>query len=167
RIGNTRFDIFHGFQQPARVVARILTAPLRKGQAEFPDPLELLTQFATFKLAPIITTPVEAFRGKTAVGEERTLTSTMAHSVMNLAIEDIVDAYKDEESAGVLSVAPAVFLGIGASTYQDSETVTRRKFKKLWRAGQITKARQLRYRWNQANPDDKIVTVGVDGAPRK
>ena len=165
RFDDTRIDIWGGFQQPARVIARLASGPF-KSEVGF-SPLELVARFAAFKLGPAITVPHELWTAKTAVGEDTTRMETMAKSVVPLVLEDIWEAWKLKGVPTAAAAAALAVPGIGVSTYRDSETVTRKKFKKLWQAGQITKARQLRYRWNSANPDDKIVTVKVGGAPRK
>ncbi len=165
RFGDTRIDIWGGFQQPARVIARIAAGPLN-AEVGF-SPLEVVARFAAFKFGPAITLPHELWTAKTAVGEDVTRMETMAKAVVPLVFEDIWEAWKLEGVPTAAATAALAIPGVGVSTYRDSETVTRKKFKKLWQAGQITKARQLRYRWNQANPDDKIVTVKVGGAPRK
>lgn len=165
RFGDTRIDIWGGFQQPARVIARLASGPF-KGEVGF-SPLELAARFAAFKLGPAITIPHELWTAKTAVGEDTTRMETMAKSVVPLVVEDIWEAWKLEGVPTAAATAALAVPGVGVSTYRDSETVTRKKFKKLWQAGQVTKARQLRYRWNSANPDDKIVTVGVGGVPQK
>ncbi len=165
RFGDTRIDIWGGFQQPARVITRLASGPF-KSEVGF-SPLELVARFAAFKLGPAITVPHELWTAKTAVGEDTTRMETMAKSVVPLVLEDIWEAWKLEGTPTAAATAALAVPGVGVSTYRDSETVTRKKFKKLWQAGQITKARQLRYRWNSANPDDRIVTVKVGGAPRK
>src|SRR3990167_1517841 len=83
RVGDTRIDLWGGMVQPARLATRlVLGATDRAGitGAGLPesekalDPLEVLGQFAAFKLSPFVTVPVELYRGKTAVGEPRTPT---------------------------------------------------------------------------------------------
>ncbi len=165
RFGDTRIDIWGGFQQPARVIARLASGPFN-AEVGF-SPLELVARFAAFKLGPAITVPHELWTAKTAVGEDTTRMETIAKSVVPLVLEDIWEAWKLEGVPTAAATAALAVPGVGVSTYRDSETVTRKKFKKLWQAGQITKARQLRYRWNSENPDDKIVTVKVGGTPRK
>ena len=174
RIGNQRFDIFGGLQQVMRIIFRIGLIGKRRILGESQenslynqDPMELFSRFVTFKASPTASMAMELFSGKTAVGEERTVPETLIRGLIPMVFEDIEDAWKIEGVERGILTAPIVAVGIGSGTYRDSETVTRKKFRKLWQAGQITKARQLRYRWNQTNPDDKIVTVKVGGAPRK
>lgn len=165
RFDDTRIDIWGGFQQPARVIARIAQGP-SKWEVGF-DSLELIARFASFKFGPVITIPRELLMGRTAVGEDVTIMETMAKSIVPLVLEDIWEAWKLEGIPTAVATGALAIPGVGVSTYRDSETVTRKKFKKLWQSGRITEARQLRYRWNQANPDDRIVTVKVGGTPRK
>lgn len=159
RFGDTRIDIWGGFQQPARVIARVAMGPL-KAEVGF-TPLEVLTRFAAFKLAPVITIPHELWTAKTAVGEDTTRMETLAKAIIPLVFEDIWEAWK---LGGIPTAAATTALaipGVGVSTYRDSERVTRKKIKKLKQANKYTEAEELRLKFNQENPKDRIVTVGV------
>lgn len=160
RIGDMRIDIFGGFQQPARVIARIGMGAL--GREVGVSPLEILGRFAAFKFAPAVTIPLELLRGRTAVGEEVTPAETAARAVVPLVFEDIYEAWKLEGALEAGVAAALAIPGIGVSTYRDSETVTRKKIKKLKRAHKYTEAEQLRLDFNQREPENRIVTVKVD-----
>ena len=137
RIGNTRFDIWGGFQQPARILARILKgASARVGLAdegEGVDFVDLLSRFAAFKIAPTFTFLREVLSGKTAVGEEATIAGTVARHSTMLFLQDAYDAAQEEGPLMGGAVLAATGLGAGASTYRDSDTAARRKVRN-WRA---------------------------------
>jgi hypothetical protein len=160
RVGNTRIDILGGFQQPARMIARIGSGAFKR-DVHF-SPLEILGRFAAFKFSPAITYPTELLRRKTAVGEEITPLESTVRLVVPFVLEDIEDAWKVDGQSAAAFITPLVLTGVGASTYRDSETATRRKYRKLWRAGRITEAKQLKREWNRENPDNRIVSVKVD-----
>lgn len=160
RVGDTRIDIFGGFQQPARLIARSAMSPFRE-DAWGEDPLELLGRFAAFKVSPTVSMGVELVKGRTAVGEETGRLETLARQVLPFVVEDIEDAWKIEGPVGAAVVAPLVLLGTGASTYYDSETRVRAKMKELIQAGRPTEAKQLQGAYNRRNPKRKIVSVGV------
>jgi hypothetical protein len=157
RFGDTRVDIWGGFQQPARVIARLATNPLRK-DADW-RPLELLGRFAAFKLAPAATMPIELVEGKTAVGEETSRTATLARAFVPLVLEDVREAWKAGGAKAGAAVGALAFHGVGASTYRDSETVTRNKIRRMMRSGEYVEAETARELWNANNPMDRIVTV--------
>lgn len=156
RKDNMRIDIWGGFQQPARVIARIARMPF--ADVDF-DPLDILGRFAAFKLAPAITIPVELVRGKTAVGEEITKLETIGQSFVPLVLRDIGEAWKEEGLAAGLTAGALAAFGVGVSTYPDSETARRGKIKKLKQAKKYGEAERLRLEWNRENPEDRIRTV--------
>lgn len=123
RIGKTSVDIWGGFQQPARVIAQIgAGAGERVGLWDLSgapiDPLALLGRFSSFKIAPQPALALELYRGKTMVGEKRTVTETMAHAAMPLFIEDIADAWNIEGRERAAWVAPLTITGVSVSTYE-------------------------------------------------
>lgn len=157
RFGDTRIDIWGGFQQPARVIARIAIMPFRE-EADF-SPLEIVERFAAFKVAPVISIPGEMLTGKTAIGEETTLTETMAMSVVPLAMRDIGEAWAISGPGAALSTGALAALGVGVGTYKDSQIRTRKRIRNLRQAEKYGEANQLMREWNQENPKNRIVTV--------
>ena len=51
-----------------------------------------------------------------------------------MAVGDLEDAAKNEESIGIIATTPLVFFGAGATTYQDSESAVRMKVERRLRA---------------------------------
>jgi hypothetical protein len=156
RAGNMRVDIWGGFQQPARVVARCATGTFRR---EDFDPVEIIGRFAAFKFSPAATVPVEMLTGKTAVGEETTIPETLARSAMPLVARDIKEAWDEHGIKGAAAAGALGTVGVGVSTYKDSETATRREIKKLQDQGKYSQAARLKAEWNRENPKNRIVTV--------
>jgi len=165
RIGNTRFDIWGGFQQPARLVRGIMLygtdqvgwsgKDLRPGE-KMDDPLELIGRFAAFKISPKYNLGLELLRRKTAVGEPRTVTETMANQFIPLFIQDIKDA-KREGGWGMAALAtPLTVLGTGASSYPDSKSRITKEIRQAKDAGDMSEARRIKAEWNAKNPKDKI-----------
>lgn len=169
RIGNQRFDIFGGIQQVIRVVFRIGAIGKRRVMNESQetslynqDPMELLSQAATFKASPTASMIAELLSGKTAVGEERTIPETLIRGLIPMVFEDIEDAWKIEGVERGVLTAPIVAVGIGGQTYYDSESRVRAKMKKLMRAGDYLEANRLKVQHNLRDPENKIVRVKVD-----
>jgi len=168
RIGNTRIDIWGGFQQPMRVVTRIgvgvtdkagITGKELTAQQKEVDPLELVMRFSSYKAAPSITVPLEVYKGKTIVGEKVTPTDVAIRSITPMVYEDIADAYKQEGITMAAVTGGLAFLGVGVNTYEDSETVTRNKIRKFLNEGNKEAAFQLKLEWNIKHPDKEIVNV--------
>ena len=171
RIGDTRIDIWGGVQQPVRVVARVGLAvtdktgitgkELTKRERDV-DPLNLIGRFAAYKLAPSITIPLELIKGKTIVGEPVTPTQTAARAVLPLWLDDVADAYRKEGAGRATLVGGLTFLGVGATTYEDSETQTRRRIRKMKLNFNFIGADALQSEWNMKNPDNPIRNVSTE-----
>lgn len=165
RIGNTRWDIFGGFQQPARILARLLKgASARVGLAEEGegvDFVDLLSRFAAFKVSPTITIPREILSGKTAVGEKATIPGTVARHTTMLFLQDAYDAAQEEGPLMGGAVLAATGLGAGAATYRDSDTAARRKVKNWRERGHYTLAAEYLAERERTRPEGerRIVTV--------
>jgi hypothetical protein len=175
RIGNTRIDIWGGFQQPARLVARIglgagtlsrvaLTEEKVKDlMGDFQvDPIDLLGQFATYKLSPAITMMAEGWTMKSAVGEPRTPSETAVRSLIPMMLQDVWDAYHEEGAGAAIGSGAASFVGLGVGTYKDSASVTRAKITRLYKAGRRAEAIRLAREWNKANKQD-IESITIKG----
>ena len=123
RYGDTRVDIWGGFQQPARLLSRIAIGVYDRvsGKEKVENPLELITQFATYKMGPGTSLPLELYRGKTIMGEPVTLTETAAAAVTPMVLADFYDAWKDQEAASAIVSGAMSATGIGVSTYTDKK----------------------------------------------
>ena len=163
RIGNTRRDIWGGFLQPARLIARNAKA-LFTGGADF-TPTESLGRFASYKFSPAITTPIELLKGKTAVGEETTALKTLLKIPIPFVYEDIHDAWKEEGAITGAEVAIETLLGVGVNTYQDSRTAARRKVRNWRDRGEYARAAAYLSRWNQERDPGKETVLIVKPAP--
>lgn len=131
-IGNTRIDIWGGFQQPARLVAGILTRALddrgftgkhlpetMKGFG-VRDIYDLIAQFAKFKLNPAISIPFDLLQRRNVVGEETSVVETWGWSLVPLFIQDMLDAGKYWGIGGMAAAGTAAFFGVGVSSYGDA-----------------------------------------------
>lgn len=170
RVGDTRIDIWGGFQQPARVVARIglaasdkagLTGQDLTDREKDVDPVELIGRFSRYKLAPSVNIPVELLRGETVVGEQVTPIETGIKALIPMVYEDIYDAYRQEGAGRAALVGGLTFFGVGATTYEDSQSRTRRAIRKMKQDGNYLAAEQKRIEWNIKHPDKRIVNVKI------
>lgn len=164
RVGDQRVDIWGGFQQPARLLARLAKTPVRDKDDNF-GPLEALGRFSSYKLSPIITVPIELATGKTAVGEkvgpvqapytDKQLpgqVATLARSFVPLMYEDIYEAYKIQGPGAAVAAAVLAGTGVGVSTYKDSKSTMQRKVRKLKEQGLYDEAADYKTSWKEENP---------------
>lgn len=115
--GNTKIDIWAGLQQPARVVTRI--GMRVSGLEDRADPLDLITRFMIFKIAPAIAIPKELITGRTVVGEPRRVEETAAEALLPIVFQDVLEAWRlDGAEAAALSGGLG-FFGVGTSTFRD------------------------------------------------
>lgn len=170
RIGDTRIDIWGGLQQPFRLVARaglaitdkvgITGKELIEGDKSV-NLIDMFFRFAGYKIAPIGTITAEAIEGKTIVGEPVTLTQTAIKAVTFMWVDDVLDAWRIENPGKATLVGGLTVLGVGAMTYEDSETQTRRRIRRMKLDSNLEGADQLQIKWNIKNPDNRILKVSI------
>jgi len=125
--GNTRWDIWGGFQQYVRVMAQVLSQKEKKGDGSV-VPLgskigqesagtKILKLFRG-KLAPIPSIVTDIAMGKTATGEDVELKSELKEHLIPMIGNDIADAWKEQGPASIAAVGIPSFLGIGTTTYE-------------------------------------------------
>lgn len=166
RIGDMRFDIWGGFLQPARLIARLglvvfrgLTRDseaLRKLRGQ--DWVEFSSQFVIYKAAPIVSLQSELWTRKTAVGEPVEVPGILARTVIPMWMEDVYDGWKRYGAAGAAGALPTI-TGIGVQTYEDSETKTREKIRQAAKGGDREEANRIMRTYNLRNPKNPIRSV--------
>lgn len=136
RIGNTRYDIWGGFQQWARVFAQLITGErkntetgeivsLTKDEYPFTTRKEVLLTFIEGKLAPVPALINELMSGaKTFSGEEMTFETVAKEKFIPMYIQDIADAYEDGGLGRSTGAGISAFFGVGVQTWQPKQTKT-------------------------------------------
>ncbi len=144
RVGDSRYDIFGGFLQPTRLMARLSIAPFtgREELKKF-DSWELIGRFASYKAAPVISASFELAYNKTVLGEETTKLETIGRAMRPLIAGDIADAWRLEGAASAAGVAPFAFLGGGAATYRDSWSAAKRRRDNFRSRGEHSEAKRV------------------------
>ncbi len=124
KIGNTRWDIWGGFQQWAVLTARVLTSAKQavSGEDLERSPVEDVVRFARGKLAPTPGTAVNIVEGKNVIGEETTASGVARESISPLYLEDLNQAVEEEGLDALLTVGVPGFFGIGTQTYKSKGT---------------------------------------------
>ena len=156
RIGDARYDIWGGIQQPMRLAFRIGLSGIDRLRTEDPvrnsDPFSLIGQFVSYKFAPPITLAHTLLTGKNIIGQKESITETTVNAMLPLVIQDIRDAWELEGPKKAAVAGTAAFFGLGVSTFKDSESATRRRIKALVGRGKDAEAIQL---WKKHNSETK------------
>lgn len=126
--GNTRWDIWGGFQQYVRLAAQLITGEKKSTttgniselNGQYPSKqtrLDALISFGRAKLAPLPGEAADLLAGKDVTGKPVTLGSEALKNVP-LVLNDITEAYQDKGVQGALMVGIPSMFGVGVQTYQ-------------------------------------------------
>lgn len=127
--GNTRWDIWGGFQPYARVLTQVLMAQRKatttgriyelNGKGFMGENrLSPLATFARGKLAPIPSAAINIASGHDVIGQPVTIGGQLLSSVTPLIINDVYNAMKDQGVKGLFTVGIPSAFGVGVQTYQ-------------------------------------------------
>ena len=130
KVGNTRYDIWAGYQQYPRLIAQLATGTLISSTTG--KPITLGEGFKPLTRAGIVgraiemkTAPLPSFflamlRGTTSIGDQFEWDVETANRMMPMIAGDFYDLYKERGVAGIPMALPAV-LGVGVQTYGEKE----------------------------------------------
>lgn len=130
--GNTRWDIWGGFQPYVRVMAQLITRQSKSttsgkiksldGEGAFArDAGDVLSSFFRNKLAPIPGGVINVMSGKNSIGEKVTLGSQLRDFVVPLNYSGIQDAMKEQGYKALFTVGIPSTFGIGTQTYESKK----------------------------------------------
>ncbi len=128
RVGNTRWDIWGGFQQWARVFAQLASGQrkttttkevqdLSGKQFPFQTRFDVALNFGTGKLAPIPALAVELLKGEQVLGGDLTVEDAAIQNTIPLYLQDVANAYADGDFGRAVAVGVPGFFGVGTATY--------------------------------------------------
>lgn len=160
--GNTRYDLWGGFQQYIRLFAQLALGEMtnsttgvkrRLGEGyKAPTRIDILGNFFRGKLAPVPALVTNLLSGKTALGKDldkEQLKKQVGLMFVPMVIQDTYDLYQERGDNGIAMAIPALF-GIGVQTYSPdaSETVyaansVLTEFKELMSQGKFEEATKL------------------------
>jgi hypothetical protein len=132
KVGNTRWDIWGGFQQYTRVLAQLLFGERKTAKGEI-EPLDSKTfpfltrgdvalNFFTGKLAPVPSLGWQLLQGETPVGEELTPGGVAASNIIPLYLQDLKEAYDEGGIPRAAATGVPGFFGIASQTYGPKTT---------------------------------------------
>jgi hypothetical protein len=130
KIGNSRYDIWGGFQQYARAATQLLTGQKNvQGDVVKADRLNTATKFVRSKLAPIPASVTDIAEGVDYVGQPVTPEGLAIKNLLPFGVQDAVKGEGDIGPAGAASSLPSVF-GIGYQNYTPQSKKKSTKSKK-------------------------------------
>lgn len=126
KMGNTRFDILGGFQQPIRLAAQFASGKiissttgktLTLGEGYKPiTRAGVVGRYFEYKTSPVASFALGLMRGRTSLGERFDVPTEVANRFTPMVMQDLHDLYNEEGIAGVPWGTPAIF-GVGVQTY--------------------------------------------------
>jgi len=134
KIGNTRWDIWGGFQQWVRVFSQFVTGKrkntatgeiisLTKDEYPFTTRKEIVLRFIEGKLAPVPALVNELISGaKTFEGEDITFETVAREKFIPMYIQDITEAYMDGGLGRATGAGITAFFGVGVQTWQERKS---------------------------------------------
>ena len=128
KVGNTRWDIWGGFQQYVRLISQIYKGEVKSTQSgeirelrgdAFPykSRVEQIENFFRGKLAPVPATAVDVLAGRDMMGEEFDPSNKAYELFTPMIIQDLREAWKDKGFSSLFTVGVPSALGVGVSTY--------------------------------------------------
>jgi hypothetical protein len=136
--GDTRWDIWGGFQQYARLAAQMISGQKKStmsediqnlnGEGRFGETRsDVLQRFSRGKLAPVPSMAVDFLSGRTAVGDKVTVASEAESHLLPLIYSDMKQAMQDQGIKSLLTVGVPATFGVGVNTYTKRQSTSTRK----------------------------------------
>jgi len=132
KIGNTRFDIWGGFQQPIVAAARLLRGEMVSSTTGKEFQLgegykattrkDIAQRFIESKMSPIAAFANGLLKGQTNMGEKFDPLGEGIEQFVPMLTEDMMDLYKEWGPIGLLVAIPGAH-GVGSQTYADQVPV--------------------------------------------
>lgn len=130
RIGDTRWDIWGGYQQYIRVMSQLISGQTKSAQSGELSTLtgqgkfgrtrgDVLLAFTRGKLAPVPSIAVDILAGRTVTGEPVTIKDEAMNHMMPLIVSDLTEVVKDKGVSALFSVGIPATFGVGVSTYKN------------------------------------------------
>lgn len=132
RKGDTRYDIWGGFQSIVRLLAQLATGQRKSSTSgeiieldgkKFgsDDRLDVLGKFFRGKLAPIPGSTINLIKGENLIGEPVTLQSEAIRNITPLYIQDMYSIFEKDGAEGAVKTAIPSIFGIGVGNYNPQE----------------------------------------------
>ncbi len=131
KVGNTRWDMWGGFQQWVRVFSQLASGQrktsggkvqdLSKKKFPFTSRLDVAETFAKGKLAPVPALITELAEGQKLFGEDITIPREIYENTVPLYLQDFDEVIKEFGPEAIFTVGAPAFFGVGTQTYKSSK----------------------------------------------
>lgn len=134
RVGNYRYDVWGGFQQPIVAMSRLITGKTTSATSGKTTELnddnsfmgqtraDVIGRFVRSKLSPIAAGIWDALEGTTVTGEDVTVTQQLQSKLLPFYVQDIIEAFEDEGLLNpALKLAPGLF-GVGVQRFDNKSS---------------------------------------------
>lgn len=131
KVGDTRYDIWGGFQQYIRVISQLASGQTKstttgkissltdkKKMAFGKDRGDVIGSFIRGKVAPVPSMAWDFIKGRTAVGQPVSPVQEAIDHFQPLLFNDIQDAWKTQGVKSLFTVGLPSTFGVGVQTYQ-------------------------------------------------
>jgi hypothetical protein len=132
KVGNTRYDIWGGFQQYAKLAAQLYTGEITSSTTGKTMTLgdgynamtrkDILLRFFESKESPVASFISSLVSGQDQMGEPLNIPSEVISRFIPLIAQDMYELYQDKGVSGIGMGLPGV-LGVGSQTYGKTELV--------------------------------------------
>lgn len=131
RFGNTRYDIFGGFQQWMVFATRLITGESKAAASgeirkldgkKFPfnnSRLDAFFRFFEGKFAPIPALTADLMRGQTLIGEDVTVLGEMYSKLVPIYMQDLYEAARDEGFVKAAQIGVPALFGVGVQSFEN------------------------------------------------
>ena len=123
-VGNTKYDIFAGTLQPAKVIIKLFHSAIRtkggldnrlSGELAW-DTIGAIGRYLRGKLSPVASLAVDYGLEADYVGNQFSWPRAVASRLMPLTFSEMYQAYQSEGGAGIVKTLPSI-VGIGVANY--------------------------------------------------
>jgi hypothetical protein len=128
KVGDTRYDIWGGFQQYIVLASRLITGEMVSsttgreftlGEGYKPTTrLDIIQRFFESKTSPVTSFLLGVLKGETTMGEEVRPVADIVDRFIPMFAQDMFDLYREKGFEGIGMALPAIF-GVGVQTYGD------------------------------------------------
>lgn len=129
RVGNSRWDIWGGFQQWVRVFSQLASGAKKTQTGDivelsgkkypFTTRFDTALQFGLGKLAPIPSLVQELMQGQKTFGGELKLSDQMIQNTVPLYLQDMKDAIDEIGPEAIFTAGVPAFFGVGFQNYKE------------------------------------------------
>lgn len=126
KVGNTRYDIWGGFQQYIRASAQLFSGTQKTsttGELQHLTPNDrwhVATKFLRGKTSPVVATGLDFLTGETVTGDRVQWQDELLKSIIPLTIQDVASAVKDNGVRSIFTVGIPATFGVGTETYNST-----------------------------------------------